>query len=134
MRGLLLVHEMRHWSQAAHSRAPEEPGSRLRKEADAYHTEFRILDELKLPEYKALLASERIRVRRLLADSKLAPVEPDLNNPLLERTFGRFPNPIAKQMAAAEVMVRAAFAEIDTEPPAIAGQREIEFLHTLGYQ
>ena len=134
MRGLLLVHEMRHWSQAVHSRTTEEPGTRLRKEADAYHTEFRILDALMLPGYKDLLRSERARIRRLLVNPKMAPIEPDLNNPLLERTFGRFPSPMAKQMAAAEITVRAAFAEIDTASPAIAGQRESEFLRTLGYQ
>jgi hypothetical protein len=134
MRGLLLVHEMRHWSQAAHSRTTEEPGTRLRKEADAYHTEFRILDALMLPGYKDLLRSERARIQHLLANPKMAPIEPELNSPLLERTFGRFPNPMAKQMAAAEITVRAAFAEIDTAPPAIASQRESEFLRTLGYE
>jgi hypothetical protein len=134
MRGLLVVHEMRHWWQARHPGSAKDLDSRAGKEADAYHTEFRILDELMLPGYRELLASERSRVRRLLADPKQPPIQPALNNPLLEQTFGKFTDPIAKQMAAAEIMVRAAFAEIDTAPPAIARQRETEFLRTLGYE
>jgi hypothetical protein len=57
-----------------------------------------------------------------------------LNNPLLEQTFGTFANPIAKQMAAAEIAVRAAFAEIDAMPAAIAARRKIDLLRSLGYQ
>jgi len=133
MRGLLVVHEMRHWWQAGHPGSAMGLDSRPQREADAYHTEFRILDALKLPRYQELLTSERVRVRRLLVDPKQAQMQPALNNPLLGQTFGRFTDPIAKQMAAAEIMVRAAFAEIDNAPDALARQREVDFLRTLGY-
>ena len=78
--------------------------------------------------------SERLRIRRVLADLKQPPIQPELNSPLLEKTFGGFANPIAKQMAAAEIAVRAAFAEFDTLPPATALRRKIDLLHRLGYQ
>ncbi len=134
IRGLLVVHEMRHWWQTRHPATTEGPDLRLRQEADAYHTEFRILDALMLPGYQDLLASERVRIRRLLADPKPTSIEPDLNNPLLERTFGRFPNLMAKQMTATEITVRAAFAEADTGPGALATKRELDILRNLGYK
>jgi hypothetical protein len=37
-------------------------------------------------------------------------------------------------MAAAEIAVRAAFAEIDTLPAAIAVRRKIDLLRSLGYE
>jgi hypothetical protein len=134
MRGLLVVHEMRHWWQTGHPEITKDLNSRAAKEVDAYQTEFKILDALTLPRYQELLASERARIRRLFTDPKQPPIQPDLNNPLLEETFGTFGNPIAKQMAAAEIAVRAAFAEIDTLPAAIAAQRKIDLLRSLGYQ
>ena len=133
MRGLLVVHEMRHWWQARHRKTAKDQESRPRKEADAYKTEFRILDALTLPRYQELLASERVRIRPLLADPNQLPIEPDLNNPLLEQTFGKFVNPIAKQMAAAEIAVRAAFAEFDTLPAATGLRRKTDLLRKLGY-
>ena len=134
MRGLLVVHEMRHWWQAGHTgTTTDHPESRPRKEVDAYQTEFRILDALMLPRYQELLASERARIRRLLADPKQPPIQPDMNNLLLEQTFGQFVNPIAKQMAAAEITVRAAFAELDTLPTATALRRKTDLLRSLGY-
>ena len=134
IRGLLLIHEMRHWWQAGHPETTEGPDSRLRREADAYETEFRILDALMLPRYQELLASERLRVRRLLADPRQPPIQPESNSPLLEQTFGRFESPIAKQMAAAEITVRAAFAEVNTLPATSAVRGKIDLLHSLGYQ
>jgi hypothetical protein len=134
IRGLLIMHEMRHWWQAGHAGTPKAPESRLRKEVDAYQTEFRILDALRLPKYQELLTAERLRIRHLLAGPKPAPIEPDVNNPILERAFGRFPNPIAKQMAAAEIAVRAAFGELDTLPATLAQERKIDMLRSLGYQ
>ena len=133
MRGLLVVHEMRHWWQAGHSTIAKDP-SRLRKEVEAYETEFRILDALVLPKYKELLASERARVRPLIGNPKQAPIQPESNNPLLGQTFGMFPNPIAKQMAAAEIAVRAAFAEFDSLPAATSVLRKFDLLRNLGYQ
>jgi len=134
IRGLLVVHEMRHWWQAGHPGTAKDPDARPRKEVDAYRTEFRILDALMLPRYQELLASERVRVQRLLADPKQPPIQPELNNPLLEQTFGRFATPIAKQMAAAEIALRAAFAEVETGPAALAITREIVLLRGLGYK
>ncbi len=86
-----------------------------------------------LPTYQELLASERVRIRRLLADPKQPPIQPDMNNLLLQQTFGQFANPIAKQMAAAEITVRAAFAELDTLPTATALRRKTDLLRSLGY-
>jgi hypothetical protein len=134
MRGLLVVHEMRHWWQAGHPETTKDLNSRPAKEVDAYQTEFRILDALMLPRYQELLASERARIRRLFADPNQPPIQPESSNPLLEKTFGTFANPIAKQMAAAEIAVRAAFAEIDTLPAAIAVRRKIDLLRSLGYE
>lgn len=134
IRGLLVVHEMRHWWQAAHSRSTEDPDSRLRKEADAYETEFRILDALLLPRYHELLGSERLRIRRLLTDPKQPPLQPDWNSPLLEQAFGRIESPIAKQLVAAEIAVRAAMAELDTMPSGSALRRKLDLLRSLGYQ
>jgi hypothetical protein len=134
MRGLLVVHEMRHWLQAAQPEKTKNLDSRLPKEVDAYQTEFRILDALMLPRYQELLLSERARARRSLADSKRPPIQPDSNNPLLEQTFGRFVSPIAKQIAATEIVVRAIFAELDTLPAASALQSKIDLLRNLGYQ
>jgi hypothetical protein len=37
-------------------------------------------------------------------------------------------------MAAAEIAVRAAFAELDTLPAATAPRRKIDLLHRLGYK
>lgn len=81
---------MRHFRQAGPGTA-KDPESRLRKEVDAYQTEFRILDALRLPRYQALLTAERFRIRHLLAGPKPGPISPDPNNPLLEQTFGSFP-------------------------------------------
>lgn len=134
IRGLLVLHEMLHWRQAGHSGSTEDPDFRLRREVDAYETEFRILDALLLPRYQELLMSERLRIRRVLADPKQPPIQPELNSPLLPQTFGGFANPIAKQMAAAEIAVRAAFAEFDTLPAATALRRKIDLLHRLGDQ
>lgn len=134
LRGLLIVHEMRHWWQRGHPGTTRDPESRLRKEIDAYQTEFRILDALMLPEYKELLAAERRRIGHVLAGLKPLPIQPDLTNPLLERTFGSFPNQTAKQMAAAEITVRAAFAELDVLPVALALRQKIDLLRDLGYQ
>jgi hypothetical protein len=134
IRGLLIVHEMRHWSQAGHAGTAKDSESRLRREVDAYQTEFRILDALMLPRYQELLMAERVRIRNLLASPKTQPIQPDLNNSLLEQTFGTFPNPIAKQMAAAEIAVRAGFGELDTLPTALAQRRKIDLLRSLGYQ
>lgn len=134
MRGLLLVHEMRHWRQAGHSGSMEDPDIRLRREADAYEAEFRVLDALMLPRYQELLASERLRIRHLLADPRHPPIQPESNSPLLEQTFGRFESPIAKQMAAAEIAVRAAFAEVNTLPATSAARGKIDLLRSLGYQ
>jgi hypothetical protein len=125
IRGLLLVHEMRHWWQARQRGAAAE--SRLRKEVDAYETEFRILDALKLPSYEKLLRAERLHI-------KLGPIQPDVSNPLLEQTFGRFPAPMSKQIAATEIAVRAAFAELDSLPADRALQGKIDLLRSLGYQ
>lgn len=134
IRGLLVLHEMRHWRQAGHSGSTEDPDFRLRREVDAYETEFRILDALLLPRYQELLTSERLRIRRVLADPKQPRIQPESNSPLLAQTFGGFANPIAKQMAAAEIAVRAAFAEFDTLSAATALRRKIDLLHRLGYQ
>ena len=134
MRGLLLIHEMRHWWQTGHPETTENPDSRLRKEVDGYETEFRILDALMLPRYQELLVSERLRIRRLLADPRQPPIQPESNSPLLEQTFGRFESPIAKQMAAAEIAVRAAFAEVNTLPANSAARGKIDLLRSLGYQ
>jgi len=125
IRGLLLVHEMRHWWQARQRSAAAE--SRLRKEVDAYETEFRILDALRLPSYEKLLKAERHRIKR-------EPIQPDVSNPLLGQTFGRFPAPISKQIAATEITMRAAFAELDTLPADRALQGKIDLLRSLGYQ
>ena len=124
IRGLLLVHEMRHWWQARHPGAVSE--SRLGKEVDAYETEFRALDALKLPSYGELLSAERLRIKK-------GPIQPDLNNPLLERAFGRFPGSVSRQIAATEMVIRAAFAELDTAPAERALQGKIELLRSLGY-
>jgi hypothetical protein len=134
MRGLLVVHEMRHWRQAGHSGSTEDLGIRLRREADAYETEFRILDALMLPRYQELLTAERLRIRHLLADPRQPPIQPESNSPLLEQTFGRFESPIAKQMAAAEIAVRAAFAEVNTLPATSAVRGKIDLLRSLGYR
>ena len=134
IRGLLVLHEMRHWRQAGHSGSIDDHDIRLRKEADAYETEFRILDALMLPRYQELLASERLRIRHLLADPRQPPIQPESNSPLLEQTFGRFESPIAKQMAAAEITVRAAFAEVNTLPATSAVRGKIDLLRSLGYQ
>ena len=125
MRGLLVVHEMRHWWQARHPGTAKDPESRPRREVDAYQTEFRILDALMLPRYQELVASERVRFRRLLADPKQPPIQPELNYPLLEQTFGRFANQVAKQMTATEITLRAAFAEVETavRPPSLYSAR-----------
>jgi hypothetical protein len=96
---------MRHWWQARQPGAAAE--SRLRKEVDAYETEFRILDALKLPSDEELLTAERLHI-------KPGPIQPDVSNPLLKQTFGRFPGPMSKQIAATEIAVRAAFAELDS--------------------
>jgi hypothetical protein len=64
-----------------------------------YETRFRILDALRLPSYEKSLRAERLRIKR-------GPIQPDVNNPLLEQTFGRFPAPISKQIAATEIAVR----------------------------
>jgi hypothetical protein len=125
IRGLLLVHEMRHWWQARQPSAAAE--SRLRKEVDAYETEFRILDALGLPSYENLLRAEHLRIKR-------GPIQPDVSSPLLEQTFGRFPASISKQIAATEITVRAAFAELDTLPADRALQGKIDLLRSLGYQ
>ncbi len=125
IRGLLLVHEMRHWWQARHPGAVSE--SRLGKEVDAYETEFRVLDALKLPSYGELLSAERVRIKN-------GPIQPDLNNPLLEHVFGRFPGSVSRQIAATEMVIRAAFAELDTAPAERALQGKIELLRSLGYQ
>lgn len=124
---------MRHWRQARHPGTSNSPESRLAKEVDAYQTEFRILDALNLPKYQELLTAERNRIRHLLASPKPQPIQPDVNNLLLEQTFGRFPHRIAKQMAAAEIAVRAAFDELETLPAAQAQQRKIDLLRSLGY-
>jgi hypothetical protein len=134
MRGLLVVHEMRHWWQAAQPETTRNLTSRLHKEIDAYQTEFRVLDALMLPRYQELLLSERARARRSLADPKQSPIQPDFDNPLLEQTFGSFASPIAKQLAATEIVVRAIFAELDTFPAASALQGKIDLLRNLGYQ
>lgn len=133
IRGLLVVHEMRHWWQTANSEASKDLDSRPRREVDAYQTEFRILDALMLHGYQGLLASERVRVRRFLADPKGPLLRPDTDNPLLDQTFGGFANPAARQMAAAEITVRAAFAELDTLPAATALRRKTDLLRSLGY-
>ena len=133
IRGLLIIHEMRHWWQRAHPEASKEPEPRLRKEVDAYQAEFRILDAIRLPKYQELLTAERSRIRNLLTGPRPQPIQPDVNNPLLEQTFGSFPNPIAKQMVAAEIAVRAAFGELETLPPTLAQQRKIDLLRSLGY-
>jgi hypothetical protein len=125
IRGLLLVHEMRHWWQARHPGAISE--SRLRKEVDAYETEFRVLDALNLPNYEKLLTAERLRIKR-------GPIQPDLNNPLLERVFGRFPSPVSRQIAAVEIALRGAFAELDTAPAERALQGKVELLRSFGSQ
>jgi hypothetical protein len=106
IRGLLVVHEMRHWWQTGHPETTKDLNSRAAKEVAAYQTEFKILDALALPRYQELLASERARIRRLFTDPKQPPIQPGLNNPVLEQTFGTFGNPIAEQMAAAEIAVR----------------------------
>jgi hypothetical protein len=134
IRGLLVVHEMRHWMQAQHPGSMEDSESRLLKECDAYETEFRILDALMLPGYRELLASERLRIRRLLADPRRPSIQPESNSSLLERTFGRFESPIAKQMAAAEIAVRAAFGELSILPPTSAARGKLDLLRSLGYQ
>lgn len=41
-------------------------------------------------ECQELLTSERARIRRLFTDPKQPPIEPELNNALLEQTFGTF--------------------------------------------
>uniref|UniRef100_E6PXV3 Uncharacterized protein n=1 Tax=mine drainage metagenome TaxID=410659 RepID=E6PXV3_9ZZZZ len=64
----------------------------------------------------------------------MEPIQFDVNNPLLDQVFGGFPSHIARQMAAAEVTVRAAFAELDTLPDAVARQRKMDLLRGLGYQ
>jgi hypothetical protein len=133
IRGLLIVHEMRHWWQRGRPGASKDPESRLGKEVDAYQTEFRVLDALRLPKYQELLTAERNRIRNLLASPKPQPIQPDVNNSLLEQTFGRFPHPSAKQMAAAEIAVRAAFVELETLPAALAQQRKLDLLRSLGY-
>jgi len=48
-----------------------------------------------------------------------------MNNPLLE-------HPLAKQMAA-EITIRAAFAELDTLATATALRRKTDLLRSLGY-
>jgi len=127
IRGLLLVHEMRHWQQARPPGTLTSPESRLRKEIDAYETEFRILDALRLPHYQELFTAERLRVRQ-------GPLQPDFKNPLLTQVFGTFPTTFAKQMAAIEITVRAAFAELNTLPPQRAEQGKMDLLRHLGYQ
>ena len=49
VRGLLVAHEMRHWRQTGHPETTKDFNSRPAKEVDAYQSEFRILDALRLP-------------------------------------------------------------------------------------
>ena len=134
IRGLLVVHEMRHWFQVKHFGADNDRGIRIRRELDAYQTEFRVLDALNLPKYRQLMMRERLRSRKLLANHELDQIQPDVNNPLLEQTFGHFPTAIAKQMAAAEIALRAAFSELDALPATVAEHRKERLLQSLGYQ
>jgi hypothetical protein len=73
------------------------------------------------------MSAERLRIRN-------GPIQPDLNNPLLEHVFGRFPGSVSRQIAATEILVRAAFAELDTAPAERALQGKIELLRSLGYR
>lgn len=134
IRGLLVVHEMRHWFQVKHFGTENDRNIRIRRELDAYAAEFRILDALDLPKYRQLIMSERLRMRKILANHQLDQIQPDVNNPLLEQTFGRFPSAIAKQMAAAEIALHAAFSELDALPAGVAEHRKERLLQSLGYQ
>mgnify|MGYP000555745668 CR=1 FL=1 len=133
-RGLVFLHEMRHayqnWNPLP---SKDSPDYHLNKELDAYEFEFKIFDELNLPEYNSLINSEITRFKKEPPGSGLSP---NLSDPRVGKIFqSADQNPMIRQVLATEIFIRAIFKLYDTQNPnEVAFQKKIAFLRSIGYK
>lgn len=130
LRGLILLHEMRH---ALQKHAGDASLPALHREEDAYEYEFSILDSLDLPEYDAFLADEIIRIREEV--TRNGAVGP---NPTDPRILSIFPGPgmdgLGRDVAASELFIRAMFKFYEQSDPAHSSAQKRHFLTLIGYK
>jgi hypothetical protein len=135
LRGLVLIHEMRHMLQGQRPIASEAaPGYLQLREIDAYEYEFGFMDRLNLPGYKQFLDDEVARIKKEYRetggatanwkDARLEKLFPDLGIQIKPR-----------EVAATEMFVRAHFALYDREnTEKVAFQKKMAFMASIGYR
>jgi len=134
VRGLALLHEMRHVFQTRNPLAkPNPPGYKLFKEVDAYEFEFKILDHLKLPGYNSFLDYEVRRVRE--AYRRTGHAQPNLTDPRLDKIFPDIGiDPVARRTAASLILFRASFLLYDLDNPQEATNLKMSMMASVGYR
>jgi hypothetical protein len=135
LKGVVLIHEMRHVVQHLSPVAPEgTPGLSLFLEVDAYEHEFQLLDRLRLPGYESLIASEVKRVKEDLASKGKA--EPNVTDRRLALIFpGLGTDLVSRQLAATEIFLRTLFKLYDIESSEeVALKKKMDTMVSIGYR
>jgi len=126
LRVLIIFHEFRHIMQAQNP-LPKVPNYQQIREVDAYDYEFALLDKLSLPHWNEAVSTERARLRPSIRNN--IGFKTNLDDPNAEKVFGKFPSTVSRYNAATIIMLRSAFAEIDSQfSPPLAIQRKIMLL------
>lgn len=135
IRGLILLHEMRHARQLSLGFSPDGTSSyRQRREVDAYEFEFAALDRLALPSYGAALEEEVARIKAEYAKDKKS--APDINNKNLKKLFPDLAEGVEDRKVVAVVLfLRAHFRMYDEQYAAKdALLQKIKLMQSIGYK
>lgn len=130
MKGLVMLHEMRHWKQANFDFRPDPRFEKQMQEIDAYEYEFSLLDRLNLPGYSELVAHEKNRLRSDYFSGK--PVNPVCPVALLKKVFPDLGNETDTVKAAqSEVFLLSLFKIIDEGPEREREARKIKLMSQI---
>lgn len=135
IRGIVLLHEMRHALQARNPiGSNRDPRYRKFREVDAYEFEFSVLDQLDLPEYAPFLHDEVKRIKAAYAADR--EVAPNLFDSRLERIFPDLGIELRQRETAAQIiLVRAHFKMYEEGVSSDdAMEKKMELMPRLGHK
>ncbi len=124
LKGLILFHELRHWSQDVVQHKTD-PNLRVVNEVEAYDFEFTILDNLKLPGY-----DEFIRQETKSANAGFDLENSYLNDPRIEPMFGSYGSEDEKMMIGTELWYRVVFKRYE-QNPSTEMENKLKFLSRI---
>lgn len=131
LRGLILMHEMRHWYQLWYDMPIDEKFDREMHEIDAYEFEQRLFKDLNLPNYARIINEEMDRVRQdYLAGKPVKQGCPLSDVKLLFPDVGD--NADAISACQKEIFYTAMFRIMNAMPWEEVMERKIKFVQSSG--